>query len=106
MTMLQLVSFLFWLTAYVVIVVYQITAVEKRLRNLARREAIVSRTRWSIVHFLIGFLACSVLGAYVNIEITGDYRHGVGFLFQICGGVIGLAVPWLGLLWDKRRESE
>jgi hypothetical protein len=110
MTMFQLFELLIVVTVYVVIVVLQITVGERRLRSLAPRESIFSRIGLSIVHGFIGCLAFAMSGAYVNIQISGDYRYGplgyYGFLFPICGGIIGLFIPWLGLLRKKHGQGE
>ena len=103
----QLLSLLIVATVYVVIVVLQITAGERRLRSLAWRAAIFRRIGLSIVHGFIGCLAFATVGAYLSIWASGDYRGGsYGFLFTACGGVIGLLIPWLGLLRKKCGEGE
>jgi hypothetical protein len=105
MTMFQLFEFLFVLTAYAVILVWQVTLGERRLRSVPWRAAILQRIGFSLVHGFIGLLTFAILGSYVNICISGDYRYGLfgdyGFLFTLCGGGVGLAIPWLGLLRKK-----
>jgi len=100
MTMVQFLTLLFVVIAYAVFVAFQITVCERRLRSLELREAIVRRIGWSIVHGFAGCLTFAIVGSYVNIWATGSYRHGPfdSFLFTIFAGVIGLFIPWLGLL--------
>ena len=108
MTVSQLLSLLFVVTAYVVFVVFQLTAGERWTGSLPRRAATFRRIKLSIVHGLLGYLAVATVGAYLNIQISGDYRHGLpgyyGFL-AISWVVFALFIPWLGLLRNKRGEG-
>jgi len=108
MTISQLLSLLFLVIAYAAFVGCQFTVWERRLHKLEWREAIIRRLGWSILHFFVGYFAVAGVGSYVNICATGNYRHGPfdSLLYPISAGVIGLFIPWLALLWNKRGEGK
>jgi hypothetical protein len=101
----QFLTLLFVVSVYVAIVVCQVTAGEKWLRSLPRREAILNRLVLSVVHGFLGLFTVATVAAYANIWASGSYREGpfgfYGSLFSTCWVVIGPFIPWLGLLRKK-----
>ena len=89
----------FWVTAWIVVVICQLTVVESWLRR-AHPGRVLIRAPLSIAHGIFGLLAFFASQAHLNILTTGSYRHGPFGepLVTLAGGILCLALPWFGLL--------
>jgi hypothetical protein len=89
-------------TAYVVVVVLQLTVGERWLRKTGGMR-IAARFGLTLLYGLFGMFVVATLGSHLNVSLTGDYRRGFGgFHLTMLGGVIGSFIPWLGLLLVRR----
>jgi hypothetical protein len=103
----QAINIVVYLLLYAGILCLQFSFVERRLRRV-RGSAIEARVVLSFLHAVVGLLTFFSVELLLNVVVYSDYRRGVfgwySNLIPVAGGLFGLLVPWLPLLWRVRNR--
>jgi hypothetical protein len=86
------------------IVHVQLSFVERGLRR-QWRNGVVERVLLSVVHAAIGLFVFIAFVTHLNVIVTGRYNQMIfpyEMLIPLGGGLFGLLVPWLPLLWHRQ----
>jgi hypothetical protein len=104
----QAINILVLLILYAGVVYFQWSFLERRLRTPGGRSGFaraIVRAAFSVLHTAVGLFVFSGIEALLNAIVNRDYRVGIfgwySNLIPVGGGLFGLLVPWLPLLWGR-----
>jgi hypothetical protein len=106
---LQAINILAIVVVYAFIVWLQLSAGERWLRTLDLVPRTLMRICVSIVHAVVGFYTMVGIRVLLNVIVHQDYRRDIfgsyGLAMSVCGGLLGVVVPWLPLLRRNGRRK-